>query len=107
MAPVRAGTKLRRAGESDVHHPLSEKLLDALDARPPRDAWKVIALTEAEISTTKGSIPDWGIGGLGSIDGPSCVVSLYLLRKHSKTREALARRLADLAVHELGHTPGP
>lgn len=84
----------------------AEKLLEAVDTSLPSGAWKVVAVTAAEISTTKGDIHDWGIAGLGSIDGPSCVVSTHLYRKHSKTREALLRRLTDLAVHELGHTLG-
>lgn len=84
----------------------AEKLLDALDAQPPAGAWKVLALTQAEISTTKDDIPDWGIGGLGNIGGRSCVVSAFLVRKHSRGQKQLVRRLADLAVHELGHTLG-
>ncbi len=84
----------------------AEKLLEALDASPPADAWKVVAVTEAEISTTKGEIVDWGIAGLGSIGGPSCVVSAHIYKKHSKKPEVLLRRLGDLAVHELGHTLG-
>ncbi|MBN1206526.1 MAG: hypothetical protein JXB05_16690 [Myxococcaceae bacterium] len=84
----------------------AEKLLEAIDASPPAGAWKVVAVTEAEISTTKGDIFDWGVAGLGSIGGPSCVVSTHIYKKHSKTREALLRRLGDLAIHELGHTLG-
>ncbi len=84
----------------------AEKLLDAIDADPPKGAWKVVAVTDAEISTTKGDVADWGIGGLGNIGGRSCVVSTFLLRKHSKTRATFLRRLADLAVHEWGHTLG-
>lgn len=84
----------------------AEKLLDFLDANRPPDAWKVLAITEAEISTTKGDIPDWRVGGLGSIGGPSCVVSAYIYKKHSDSRAVLLRRLADTAVHELGHTLG-
>ncbi|NMO23264.1 hypothetical protein HPC49_49015 [Pyxidicoccus fallax] len=84
----------------------AEKLLDALDASPPKGAWKVVGVTEAEISTTKGDIPDWGIAGLGSTGGLSCVVSTHIYRKHSKTQEALLRRMGDLAVHEFGHTLG-
>jgi len=84
----------------------AEKLLEALTADPPEGAWKVLAVTKAEISTTKDEIYDWGIGGLGDIGGTACVVSSYLLRKHSRTEEVLLRRLTDLAVHELGHTLG-
>lgn len=84
----------------------AEKLLDALDAAPPEGAWKVVAVTAAEISTTKDEIKDWGIGGLGNIGGRSCVVSTHLVRKHSRDPKAYARRIADLAVHEFGHTLG-
>ncbi|MBZ4418081.1 archaemetzincin [Myxococcus sp. RHSTA-1-4] len=84
----------------------AEKLLEAIDADPPKGAWKVVAVTEAEISTTKEDIPDWGIAGLGSMSGLSCVVSTHIYRKHSKTREALLRRVGDLVVHEFGHTLG-
>ncbi len=84
----------------------AEKLLDAIDLDAPAGAWKVIGVTAAEISTTKGDIVDWGVGGLGGIDGRSCVVSTFLLRKHSRTQPVLLRRLADLAVHEFGHTIG-
>lgn len=84
----------------------AEKLLEFIDAAPPQGAWKVVAVTEAEISTTKGDIQDWGIAGLGNLPGLSCVVSSHIYRKHSKTREVLLRRVGDLAVHELGHTLG-
>jgi archaemetzincin len=84
----------------------AEKILDAMDADLPKGAWKVVAVTAAEISTTKGDIQDWGIGGLGNIDGTSCVVSTFLVRKHSKDPAAYARRMAELGVHEFGHTLG-
>jgi archaemetzincin len=84
----------------------AEQLLSALDVAPPEGAWKVVGVTEAEISTTKGEIFDWGIAGLGNIGGRSCVVSTFIYKKHSKTKEALLRRLGDLAVHEFGHTLG-
>src|SRR5688500_17068948 len=45
----------------------AEKLLDAIDADPPAGGWKVIAVTHAEVSTTKGEIHDWGIAGLGNL----------------------------------------
>lgn len=83
----------------------AEKLLDFLDTKAP-GAWRVIGVTNAEISTTKGDIVDWGIAGLGNIGGPSCVVSAQLYKKHSKTKPVMIRRFADCAVHELGHTLG-
>lgn len=84
----------------------AEKLLAALDANPPVGAWKVVGVTEAEISSTKGDIVDWGIAGLGNIGGQSCVVSAFIYKKHSRSKQVLLRRLGDLAVHELGHTLG-
>jgi archaemetzincin len=84
----------------------AETILDSIELEPPAGAWKVIVVTAAEISTTKGAIQDWGIGGLGLIGGRSCVVSTFLLRKYSKSEETLRRRLADLTFHELGHTFG-
>jgi archaemetzincin len=84
----------------------AEKLLEALDANPPAGAWKVMGVTEAEISTTKGDIVDWGIAGLGNLGGQSCVVSAFIYKKHSKSKKVLLRRLGDLAVHEFGHTLG-
>ena len=84
----------------------AERLLDWLDENPPEGAWKVVAVTEAELSTTKGNILDWGIAGLGFLGGPSCVISAHIYKKHSKTKAVLLRRLGDLAVHEFGHTLG-
>jgi archaemetzincin len=84
----------------------AEKLLDAIDADLPEGAWRVVAITEGEISTTKDEYPDWGIVGLGSMGGPSCITSTHIFRKWSKTKDVLHRRVADSAVHELGHTLG-
>jgi archaemetzincin len=84
----------------------AEKLLEAIDAAPPAGAWKVVAVTEAEISTTKDTYFDWGIAGLGNMGGLACVVSTHIYQKHSKTQDVLLRRVGDLASHEFGHTLG-
>ena len=84
----------------------AEKLIDALNADPPPDAWRVVGVTEQPISTTKGEIFDWGIAGLGDIDGRTCVLSSAIYRKHSRDRATLERRMADLVVHEFGHNLG-
>ena len=83
----------------------AEKLLEFLESKS-NGAWKVVGVTNQEISTTKGKILDWGIAGLGTIGGRSCVVSAYLYKKYSKTQPVMLRRFADCAVHELGHTLG-
>lgn len=84
----------------------AEKLLDALEADPPPDAWKVVAVTAAEISTTKEQYVDWRIAGLGSLGGRSCVLSTWIYRKHFDGQAKYDRRLEDLTVHEFGHTLG-
>ncbi len=84
----------------------AEKLLRSVERDFPEGAWKAVLVTEAEISTTKEKIEDWGIGGLGIIGGRTCVVSTFLIRRHSPERAKLDERLRKLAVHELGHTLG-
>jgi len=84
----------------------AEKLLDALAQDPPDGAWKVVGLTSAEISTTKGTIPDWRVGGLGEVGGRACVVSSWINERRARTGADLHRRVADLVVHELGHALG-
>ncbi len=46
---------------------------------------------------------DWGVIGLGSLDGRSCVISPF---RTARRVSALAARdrLARVAVHEAGHT---
>lgn len=83
----------------------AEKLLDFLDTKTA-GAWRVIGVTNAEISTTKGDIFDWGIAGLGNLGGQTCIVSAQLYKKHSKSKAVMIRRFSDVAVHELGHTLG-
>jgi archaemetzincin len=82
----------------------ADKLLELLDAYAS-DGDRVIGLTDGDISTTKDEHDDWGVMGLGTIGGPSCVVSRFRCRKN--VGAALARtRFAKVAIHELGHTFG-
>ena len=83
----------------------AEKLLDYLTDHLPKDGTKILGLTSADISTTKGAIQDWGVLGLGSLDGRACVVSSYRARKGVPVRVEL-ERMAKVAVHEVGHTFG-
>jgi len=85
----------------------AEKLLDFLDRLDTGDAWRVTGLTEAPISTTKGDVKDWGIAGLGSINGKSSVLTAYLFRKiKSKKPKRYRRFVENLVLHEVGHTFG-
>lgn len=57
-----------------------------------------IAITAADISTTKGNIKDFGIMGLGYQPGRACVASLFRLKNKNN--------LYKVAIHELGHNAG-
>jgi len=83
-----------------------EKLLDVLAQKMPADGYRILGLTAVDISTTKGRHIDWGIIGLGSLDGVACVISSFRAKKKSKSRKHARIRLAKVAVHEVGHTLG-
>jgi archaemetzincin len=84
----------------------ADGLLDFLDRRLPPDGVRILGLTGADISTTKGSVFDWGVLGLGRIDGASCVISEFRCRMKSNGPAHARERLAKVAVHEIGHTLG-
>jgi archaemetzincin len=84
----------------------ADKLLDFLDARLPADGMRILGLTGTDISTTKGSVFDWGVLGLGRIDGASCVISRFRCAMKSRGPAHARERLAKVAVHETGHTLG-
>lgn len=80
----------------------ADKLLTHLYPRSP-GAFKIIGLTTKDISTTNGKIYDWGVFGIGSLDGKCCVVSTFRLGKN----DSLARiRMNKTIIHEIGHTLG-
>jgi archaemetzincin len=83
----------------------AEKLLDYLDGfGEPHQ--RVLGLTEVDISTSNGDIPDWGIFGLGNMPGHSAVVSSKRLSRKPKNRDHVKLRVGTVAVHEIGHTFG-
>lgn len=84
----------------------ADKLLDFLAPRLPADGVRILGLTAADISTTKGRVYDWGVLGLGSLDGASGVLSSFRCHKRSRGDEHARQRLAKVAVHETGHTLG-
>jgi archaemetzincin len=83
----------------------AEKLLEHL-ATLHGDVFRVLGVTEVDISTTKGNTFDWGILGLASIDGQTCVLSAFRCRRSARDRAHAEERLGKTAVHELGHTFG-
>lgn len=84
----------------------AEKLLKFLATRMPDDGFRILGLTAHDISTTKGKHEDWGILGLGSISGETCVVSSFRCKRGAKSKEHARIRLGKIVVHELGHTFG-
>lgn len=84
----------------------AEKLLDFLDTRLPPDGARILGLTGVDISTTKGPVFDWGLLGLGRLDGASSVISEFRCRMKSRGPAHARERLAKVAVHEAGHTLG-
>ncbi len=84
----------------------AEKLLDFLAPRLPGDGLRILGLTAVDISTTKGKVHDWGILGLGSLDGAAGVLSAFRCHKKSRGPQHARERLAKVAVHETGHTLG-
>lgn len=90
----------------------AEKLLDWLIERKPREADKIMGLTEVDISTTKGKHEDWGICGLALLDGEAAVVSTFRIKrklgkvKGQERHEKYLARLTDLTAHEFGHNLG-
>lgn len=61
----------------------------------------ILGLTSKDISITKGNDPDYGIMGLGSSPGKSCIASTFKLKGDNRLE-----KLFKLAIHELGHTQG-
>ena len=93
----------------------ADKLLDYLEDIKPDSISKLIGVIEKDISFTKrnslGLIKepvskyyDFGIFGLGRLNGDACIVSMHRL-KHSNTSIFL-NRVKKIAVHEIGHTIG-
>lgn len=86
----------------------ADRLLDHLEAMyaDAPSTTHVLGLVLPDISTSKPPHEDWGIFGLGQMPGRAAVVSTFRLRKKVKNAAHLHRRLANTALHELGHTLG-
>lgn len=85
----------------------ADTILDHLDAMELEGAWRVAGITERPISTTKDEYFDWGIAGLGTLDGRSSVLSSYYFRRFKKKApKKYQRYMENLVLHEVGHTLG-
>ncbi len=79
-------------------------------SRSAKENQVILALTQHDISTTKGTVADWGVMGLGLCPGNACVASLF--RLHSCTGQCVrgcskrTEQLFKVAIHEAGHTQG-
>ena len=83
----------------------AEKLLDWLEANTAAVFTKVIGVTGADISTTKGDAFDWGVFGLGQVGQRPCVISTFRLGR-AAPRAKMILRTQRVAAHEVGHTFG-
>jgi archaemetzincin len=83
----------------------AEKLLQFLDSLNDGSYNRVVGFTKKDISTTKGEYDDWGIFGLGNLNGYSFVVSTHRLKKDGNSSK-YQDRLLKIIIHELGHTFG-
>jgi archaemetzincin len=84
----------------------AERLLVYLNQRMPKDGWRILGLTDVDISTTKDEYPDWGVMGLGELPGTATVISSFRCRKKARDNAHANERLAKVAVHEIDHTLG-
>lgn len=84
----------------------ADSILKFLNASIPDSLDRIVALTNKDISTTKGGFADWGIMGLARLPGRVCVVSSFRTRRGTKGRAHFEERFARVVKHEFGHTLG-
>jgi archaemetzincin len=84
----------------------ADDLLEHLKEIVPAKHPVVIGITEKDISTTKDEHVDWGIFGLGELEGRSCVVSTFRLGARGADEKKLRERLRKVTIHEVGHVTG-
>ncbi len=84
----------------------ADRLLDSLEAKTDLSFDKVLAVTERDISVTKGPHPDWGIFGLAQVGGRPAVVSTFRLRRGRTSETLFSDRLLKVVFHEAGHLFG-
>ena len=105
------GALPKEAESSEKGRYRAEKLLDWLAKRDLAKGGKIMGVTDIDIVTEKNGILNWGVLGLGAIDGRMAVISTYRMKrkweKGGGASETLVRsRLWKISLHELGHTLG-
>lgn len=78
----------------------ADSIIKYLRAQTPKNA-VTLALTNKDISVTKGKVADFGVMGLGYRPGNACVASTFRLSAENKSEQ-----FYKVAIHELGHTQG-
>ena len=84
----------------------ADSIINWLPKIKPEHARTIIALTNDDISETKGSTEDYGIMGLGFQPGAACVVSDFRLHANNPSEKQLRERIFKTVIHELGHNFG-
>jgi archaemetzincin len=84
----------------------ADRLLDFLQAqRAPRGCDFLLGFTQADVSTTKGEVADWGVLGLSYLQQRVSVVSTFRMRRNASP-DLIMRRAVKVSLHELGHAIG-
>lgn len=78
----------------------ADSIIKYLRTKTPENC-VTLALTNKDISVTKGKVADFGVMGLGYRPGNACVASTFRLNAENKNEQ-----FYKVAIHELGHTQG-
>ena len=78
----------------------ADSIIKYLRTKTPNNS-VTLALTNKDISVTKGKVADFGVMGLGYRPGKACVASSFRLNTKNKNEQ-----FYKIAIHELGHTQG-
>ena len=78
----------------------ADSIIKYLRTKTPNNS-VTLALTNKDISVTKGKVADFGVMGLGYRPGNACVASSFRLNPKNKNEQ-----FYKIAIHELGHTQG-
>lgn len=106
MELVRVGAEPASAWYPERRRWVADSILVWLDQLNGGRYLKMAAVTVHDISTRKNGQANWGVLGLGSCPGRSCVVSAYRAKPGVTDFRKLALRMRSLLFHEVGHTFG-
>lgn len=87
------------------HRYNANKIIDLLKSQNIHHYRFVVGLTSKDICTKSNGVEDWGIFGLGSLDGSGCISSTCRL-KRGVSESKLIERLEKVVLHEIGHNHG-